>query len=118
MANVDRPRRPTIREVASAAQLDISTVSRALRPETQGMVKAETLKRVLTTAEALGYRANPFARGLRDQKSMTIGMLLPDLGNPLFPPIVRGIEDGLSDSGYVMIIGNTDQLTRDLRGVL
>ena len=109
MANVDRPRRPTIREVASAAQLDISTVSRALRPETQSMVKAETLKRVLATAEALGYRANPFARGLKDQKSMTIGMLLPDLGNPLFPPIMRGIEDGLSDSGYVMIIGNTDQ---------
>jgi LacI family transcriptional regulator len=105
---VDRPRRPTIREVASAAQLDISTVSRALRPETQNMVKPETLRRVLATAETLGYRANPFARGLKDQKSMTIGMLLPDLGNPLFPPIVRGIEDGLSKHGYVMILANTD----------
>ena len=108
MATVDRPRRPTIREVASAAHLDISTVSRALRPETQSMVKPETLKRVLATAEALGYRANPFARGLKDQKSMTVGMLLPDLGNPLFPPIVRGIEDGLGEHGYVMILANTD----------
>ncbi|MBS1694286.1 MAG: LacI family DNA-binding transcriptional regulator [Actinobacteria bacterium] len=95
--------------MASAAQLDISTVSRALRPETRGKVKPETLKRVLATAEALGYRANPFARGLKDQKSMTVGMLVPDLGNPLFPPIVRGIEDGLQDRGYVMILGNTDQ---------
>ena len=104
-----RPRPPTLREVASAARLDISTVSRALRPETRYRVKPETVKRVLATADALGYRANPFARGLKDQRSMTIGMLVPDLGNPLFPPIVRGIEDGLRDRGYAMILANTDQ---------
>ncbi len=104
-----RPERPTLREVAQAAQVDISTVSRALRPETRGMVKPETLRRVLATADALGYRANPFARGLKDQKSMTVGMLVPDLGNPLFPPIVRGIEDGLRRQGYMMLLGNTDQ---------
>ncbi len=103
-------RRPaTLREVANAAQLDISTVSRALRPETRGRVRPETVKRVLATADALGYRANPFARGLKDQRSMTIGMLVPDLGNPLFPPIVRGIEDGLRERGYAMILANTDQ---------
>lgn len=104
-----RRRPPTLREVASAAGVDISTVSRALRPETRNMVKPETLKRVLATADELGYRANPFARGLKDQKSMTIGMLIPDLGNPLFPPIVRGIEDGLREHGYAIILANTDQ---------
>jgi LacI family transcriptional regulator len=104
-----RQRPATLREVATAAQLDISTVSRALRPETRNRVKPETIKRVLATADALGYRANPFARGLKDQRSMTIGMLVPDLGNPLFPPIVRGIEDGLRDRGYAMILANTDQ---------
>lgn len=102
-------RPPTLREVAQAARLDISTVSRALRPETRSRVKPETVRRVLATADALGYRANPFARGLKDQRSMTIGMLVPDLGNPLFPPIVRGIEDGLRDRGYAMILANTDQ---------
>lgn len=106
---VARPRPATLREVATAARLDISTVSRALRPETRSRVKPETVKRVLATADALGYRANPFARGLKDQRSMTIGMLVPDLGNPLFPPIVRGIEDGLRDHGYAMILANTDQ---------
>lgn len=106
---VAHSRPPTLREVANAAHLDISTVSRALRPETRARVKPETVKRVLATAEALGYRANPFARGLKVQRSMTIGMLVPDLGNPLFPPIVRGIEDGLRDRGYAMILGNTDQ---------
>ena len=104
-----RPRPATLREVANAAKLDISTVSRALRPETRSRVKPETVKRVLATADALGYRANPFARGLKDQRSMTIGMLVPDLGNPLFPPIVRGIEDGLRERGYAMILANTDQ---------
>jgi LacI family transcriptional regulator len=102
-------RPPTLREVAGAAGLDVSTVSRALRPETRSRVKPETVRRVLATADALGYRANPFARGLKDQRSMTIGMLVPDLGNPLFPPIVRGIEDGLRDRGYAMILANTDQ---------
>ncbi|HEX6148932.1 LacI family DNA-binding transcriptional regulator [Nocardioides sp.] len=95
--------------MASAAQVDISTVSRALRPETRNRVKPETAKRVIATADAMGYRANPFARGLKDQRSMTIGMLVPDLGNPLFPPIARGIEDGLRERGYVMILGSTDQ---------
>jgi LacI family transcriptional regulator len=104
-----RRRPPTLREVARAAQVDISTVSRALRPATRGRVRPETARRVLATADALGYRANPFARGLKDQRSMTIGMLVPDLGNPLFPPIARGIEDGLRDYGYAMILGNTDQ---------
>lgn len=102
-------RPPTLREVAEAAQVDPSTVSRALRPDTQRMVRPDTLARVLATAEMLGYRANPFARGLKNQRSMTIGMLLPDLANPLFPPIVRGIEDGLRDMGYVLIIANTDR---------
>ena len=102
-------RRPTLREVASAARVDVSTVSRALRPETQGMVKQETLRRVLATAESLGYRANPFARGLKDQRSRIVGMLVPDLGNPLFPPIARGIEDGLRDEGYAMMLASTDQ---------
>lgn len=102
-------RPPTLREVAEAAQVDPSTVSRALRPDTQRMVRPDTLARVLATAEMLGYRANPFARGLKNQRSMTIGMLVPDLANPLFPPIVRGIEDGLRDEGYVLIIANTDR---------
>ena len=73
------------------------------------MVHRETVKRVLATAEMLGYRVNPFARGLRDHRSMTVGMLLPDLGNPIFPPIVRGLEDRLRDHGYVAILANTDR---------
>ena len=102
-------RAPTLREVAAAMDLDASTVSRALRPSTQHMVRPETLRRVLATAEAMGYRVNPFARGLRNQQSMTVGILLPDLANPLFPPIVRGIEDELRKHNYALVIANTDR---------
>lgn len=104
-----RRRAATLREVAAAARVDPSTVSRALRPSTQAMVSPDTLRRVLSTAEAMGYRVNPFARGLKDQRSMTVGMILPDLANPLFPPIVRGMEDGLRRHGYAVILANTDR---------
>jgi LacI family transcriptional regulator len=99
----------TLRDVAKAAQVDTSTASRALRPSTRNLVRPDTLARVLSIAEELGYRVNPIARGLRDQRTMTIGMILPDLANPLFPPIVRGIEDGLREAGYVLILANTDR---------
>lgn len=99
----------TLRDVARMAQVDTSTASRALRPSTRNLVRSDTLARVLATAEELGYRVNPLARGLRDQRTMTIGMILPDLSNPLFPPIVRGIEDGLRDAGYILVLSNTDR---------
>jgi len=63
---------------------------------------------VLDAAEALGYHPNPVARSLRTRRSHTVGVLIPDLNNPLFPPIVRGLEDRLAAAGYVALIGNTD----------
>jgi LacI family transcriptional regulator, galactose operon repressor len=63
---------------------------------------------VTEAAERLGYRPNPVARSLRTRRSHTVGVLIPDLNNPLFPPIIRGIEDRLGQHGYVALIGNTD----------
>src|SRR5262249_36947611 len=47
-------------------------------------------------------------RSLRTRRSNTVGVLIPDLTNPLFPPIVRALEDRLAAAGYVALIGNTD----------
>ncbi len=63
---------------------------------------------MIKVADSLGYRPNPIARGLKTAKSGTIGLVIPDLTNPLFPPIVRGIEDVLEPAGYSGLIVNTD----------
>ena len=106
MAHNDRP--ATLRDVASAAGVHPATASRALNPGTRLLVSEETAQRVTEAAERLGYRPNSVARSLRTRRSHTIGVLIPDLNNPLFPPIIRGIEDRLAQHGYVALIGNTD----------
>ena len=102
----DRP--ATLRDVAAAAGVHPATASRALNPETRILVSEETAGRVIEAAATLGYRPNPVARSLRTRRSHTVGVLIPDLNNPLFPPIVRGLEDRLASAGYVALLGNTD----------
>ena len=99
---------PTLRDVAEAAGVHAATASRALNPQTRWLVNADTARRVLRAAESLGYQPNPIARSLKTAKSATVGVVLPDLTNPLFPPIVRGIEDVLGPAGYSALIVNTD----------
>jgi LacI family transcriptional regulator len=98
----------TLRDVALRAGVHPATASRALNPETRILVSEQTARRVLDAAEALGYSPNPVARSLRTRRSHTVGVLIPDLNNPLFPPMVRGLEDRLAAAGYVALIGNTD----------
>ena len=99
---------PTLRDVAALAGVHPATASRALNPATKGMTSADTAERVLRAAEQLGYRPNAVARSLRTARSSSIGVVVPDLTNPLFPPIVRGIEAALAPHGYVLLIVNTD----------
>jgi LacI family transcriptional regulator len=101
-------RTPTLRDVAASAGVHVATASRALNPQTRQLVNADTARRVIRAADKLGYRPNPIARGLKTAKSGTIGVVLPDLTNPLFPPIVRGIEDVLLAHGVSALIVNTD----------
>jgi len=99
---------PTLRDVAAAAGVHAATASRALNPKTRRLVNADTARRILRVAESLGYQPNPIARSLKTAKSSTIGLVIPDLTNPLFPPIVRGIEDVLGPAGFNAWIVNTD----------
>jgi LacI family transcriptional regulator len=92
--------RATIADVARLAGVHPGTVSRALNSRTEGQVNPETIRRVRAAARQLGYTPNSIARGLRTSSSMTIGVIVPDLTNPIFPPIVRGIESYLTPRGY------------------
>jgi LacI family transcriptional regulator len=98
----------TLKDVARLAGVHPGTASRALNVETRGLVNEETARRVLAAAEQLGYRPNPIARGLKTSRSYTVGVLIPDLTNPLFPPIVRGIQDRLEEAAYTPLIANTE----------
>ncbi len=108
MANADPGDRVTLKDVARRAGVHPGTASRALNAETRELVNGETAERVLAAAEELGYRPNPIARGLKTSRSYTVGVLIPDLTNPLFPPIVRGIQDRLEEAAYTPLIVNTD----------
>jgi LacI family transcriptional regulator len=108
MSNARAGAAVTLRDVARVAGVHPATVSRALNEETRALVNQDTAKRVLKAAEELGYRPNPIARGLKTNRSYTIGVLVPDLTNPLFPPILRGIEDRLETAGYTPLTANTD----------
>jgi LacI family transcriptional regulator len=110
--------KPTMSDVARHAGVDVSTVSRALGSRTAGMLRSETVERVLRAAEELGYRPNVLARSLRTQRSHTVGMVIPDLTNPFFPPVVRGVEEALDAADYTLIIANTDNVAaREERGL-
>jgi LacI family transcriptional regulator len=100
--------RATLRDVARVAGVHPGTVSRALNPETEALVRDETVRRVRQVAEELGYRPNPLARGLKTNRSYTVGVIVPDIQNPLFPPIIRGLDDRLGEAGYTPLIANTD----------
>lgn len=101
-------RQPTLQDVADSARVHRATASRALNPATRHLVNAETIERVERAARSLGYRPNPIARSLKTARSASIGLVIPDLTNPLFPPIVRGVEDVLGEIGYHAWIVNTD----------
>jgi LacI family transcriptional regulator len=98
----------TLRDVAKAAGVHPATASRALNPATRNLVNAATARRVIRAAETLGYRPNPTARSLKTAKSATVGLVIPDLTNPLFPPMVRGVEAVLDKAGYSVLLVNTD----------
>ena len=100
--------RVTLRDVARSAGVHPGTASRALNSERRHLVNVETAARVLQAAHELQFRPDPAARSLKTRRSYTVGVLIPDLNNPLFPPIVRGIEDTLTQAGFVALIGNTD----------
>jgi LacI family transcriptional regulator len=96
----------TIRDVARAADVHVSTVSRALNPARRGLISGEVLKVVEEAAQRLGYRPNRAASALRTGRTHTIGVLVPDITNPVFPPILQGIEASAAVRGYFVFVAN------------
>ncbi len=108
MARRPTPTRgPTINDLARHLGVHKSTVSRAMDPARRHLIGADALQRVETAARELGWRPNRAAAALSTGRSRTVGVLLPDITNPVFPPILRGIEDALDAEGYFALLANT-----------
>ncbi|MGI9182294.1 MAG: LacI family DNA-binding transcriptional regulator [Longimicrobiaceae bacterium] len=100
---------PKLKDVAELAGVSASTVSRTINePE---MVNDQTRARVEEAVRALGYRPNRVARRLRVASGLTnlVGLIIPDLQNPFFADIARGVEDVAVHNGYTVLIGNSDE---------
>lgn len=92
----------TIREVAAASGVSIATVSRALADPDK--VAASTRDRVLSAIDELGYTPNRAASGLRAGRTNTIGLLVPDLTNPYFSGVARGVAAEATDEGVAVFV--------------
>jgi LacI family transcriptional regulator len=97
----------TLDDIARHLGVHKSTVSRAMDPARRHLISPELLRRVETAVRELGYRPNRAAAALSTGRSRTVGVLLPDITNPVFPPILRGIEDALHAEGYFALLANT-----------
>ncbi len=96
-----RPR-TKISDVAERAEVSISTVSRVLNGTAP--VAASTVRRVMQAVRELNYRPSQAARILASRKTQTIGLILPEISGSFFPPMLKGIERGVREGGYELLI--------------
>jgi LacI family transcriptional regulator len=102
-----RPRAATIHDVAQAAGVAASTVSRTFTNPQR--VNVRTREHVLAVAERLAYRPNPHARALPTGRTRTIALLVSDITNPHFFNLIRGAERQADAAGYTLVLGDTEE---------
>src|SRR6185312_11249705 len=97
----------TIYDIASKLNISIATVSRALKDDP--VVNKKTRKKVSQAAEEMGYRSNHFARNLRNQRTETIGVIVPKLNSHFMSSVIAGIESVANTKGYNLIISQSSE---------
>lgn len=109
----------TINEVAQVAGVSKSTVSRYIAQK--GYVGKAAADKIETAIQVLNFVPNLSARSLKTKKSRIVGLLLPDITNPFFPMLAKGVEEFLQEEGYQVLfgnIGNNGELAEDYLKVL
>jgi LacI family transcriptional regulator len=102
-----KPKEVTIYDLARKLNVSIATVSRALKDDP--VVSKKTKKRVFDLAEEMGYRYNHFARNLREQRTYTIGVIVPRLNSYFMSTVIAGIESVANSEGYTLIISQSSE---------
>lgn len=100
---------PTLKNVADLAKVSIPIVSKVLSGNSEVRVGSETRQRILNAAKSLSYRPNASAKSLRLKRTYTLALLMPDIGNPVIPEIIRGVEAGARSMGYSAFISHLDE---------
>jgi len=100
--------RVKLSDVAKVANVHPSTVSRVLNSSSSVRVSPEVVDRITRTARELGYRPNALAAGLRTQSTGTAGFIVHDINDPIYPPILKGLEAALSEYGTMVLLGHAD----------
>lgn len=100
-------RRATLKDVAERAGVDKSTASRVLRSVGPLLVREETRARVFKAAEELSYRPNPIAQSLRSSRSRSLGIVVPQVINPVYAQIIVGASNMARERGYMLLIAQT-----------
>lgn len=118
-----RNKRPTtLKDVALAAGVHVSTASRALDPAQAHRISESTVERVRDAAARLNYFPDPIATGLKRGTSSMVGLIVADLENPYIGPIARGIAQELEQRDYVTVVAETlddhQRFERMLRSLL
>ncbi len=98
----------TIRDVAKLAGVSVATVSRVMNQK--GYVNSETEQKVKRAMKQLQFEPNQVARGLAGKRTKTLALILPDISNPFFPGLARGVEDVAKQNGFTVILCNSDDL--------
>ena len=96
-------------DVARAAGVGTSIASRVLNGDPTVSIRPETRKRIVAAARELDYRPNAFARGLKLARTMTLGMVIPNLPYPVNADIIRGAERQAAAAGYVMLLADAEE---------
>jgi DNA-binding LacI/PurR family transcriptional regulator len=110
------PPRATIRDVARVAGVAPSTVSRALsRP---GQVSSSTARRIREVAAELGYRTDPLVTESTDTLTGLIAILVPDLGNPFFAGLIKGVQGEAERAGFGLLVSDADETASVERGAV
>jgi LacI family transcriptional regulator len=103
-----RDRRPTQKDIARAAGVSQAAVSMVLTKTETPSVPAATRARILKLAGELGYQPNHPARMLRNARTMALACVIPDITNPFYPGLVRGLQSVAAGAGYDVLIFDTD----------
>jgi LacI family transcriptional regulator len=100
-------KRPTLRDVARLAGVSKATAARVVNGD-HDIVRDETRDRVMEAVQQLGYERNAVAGSLRSERTYMVALSIPDITNPFWPEVARGVQDTIEQAGYTVVLMNND----------